>query len=1138
MGVPTILRLGQWNPTLESFGPHSANPNNAIIDLNDNSSFTLADNQEGLGTGFDWGFPETVYARSGNLRTRGERITRRNYSRNRQMVAHLYWGTSGTTSYAAWVAAVQDLITTCEGISNVAPAALQFQATGSSTSVYADVLAAQVILPYGELLWMQHQSDQLTVVFECAPLWRGNITTQDNLAWNGGFEGPSGPSVAAFADTFANYNFYATQAGSSPTTTGISGYYDAVQSDTPTRYYRLDESSGTTAYDSMASGNNGALNGGITLGTTGLCTSDPDKAETFNGTTGYINVPTTGLPTGNGSFSVVILTQVAGSPAATSSLWWLGANTGTRTGIWLQMTNTRTIQVVLATTGIVITSAAVSTGTPHLIALTWDGTTVKLTIDNAAALTATPGAFALTYASGGASIGANFNNAAPSQFYPGILDECSITTGTALSAARITAYYTAMTTTPTTLPNTMVLPSGSRVAFGSPAWGAINQWSLRFQPQAGGTLNAYLHYTNSNSNLFVSFANRTTWSITQTSSGVPTTVASSSSLALSGVWYWLVITQFPAAPGEQALIQAQLYSDSSGTKGSLVATLGPTATNDGTSALIGRPQLEAVGEPFTLGGNFASVHTLSLFGPGGWTFAASSGSAYASGAWEQNTTNTYPNGPVQSYGALRVDAPPAGTWDTTWRLYSGGSAPSWSATNTWAVPALTGQVLGGSVYVKSSGLGASATIAVQITEFTNNGTQLRQNTFASLTGNQANWTKLSGTYTIGTGTSYIDIALRVADTSAPGASANATVWADNLLFWNITTTGVNQMPYCETRFPQSPAQIVVSGLQGTVSVPAFVAMGTYVSNWTPGSTLSYALGRREQHSFASQLVGPMTGVGGFASGTTAVLDSGSYGGCYTTKTLDSGGFAQAFLSPHPSDQLGTYRLLTRFWSAESAGNLPSVRVRVDHPLQTDPWFTTNPLLSQFYGPYRAPLTASSTWTLVDAGLTPVPPFPAGALNDGSSLYYRIIASWQDLVSSASARSNWGALLPVDATTLVGIVNNPANSTLTETAWVLLYFDGLLAGRNTLYDTSSAAYSIETVPVPAPAHAAGGPGTIGSGNINLNQTGNTEISLDPGLGGSSGMGGINEMLGVLTDGNGAVLPLVTQVRYIPNYNYPT
>jgi hypothetical protein len=136
-------------------------------------------------------------------------------------------------------------------------------------------------------------------------------------------------------------------------------------------------------------------------------------------------------------------------------------------------------------------------------------------------------------------------------------------------------------------------------------------------------------------------------------------------------------------------------------------------------------------------------HIVRLFRLGGWIFNGQAGSAtgLSSGAIDSGTVLT--SGTVTSLYAARTDcahrlrAPtartdcaPSGTTDARWQLSTGGNL------TVGALPVATSlDVLGLSAWVKSNaGLGNTATLSLLITEYEGNGTQLRQNTAASLTG--------------------------------------------------------------------------------------------------------------------------------------------------------------------------------------------------------------------------------------------------------------------------------------------------------------------------------------------------------------------------------------------------------------------
>jgi type II secretory pathway pseudopilin PulG len=67
-------------------------------------------------------------------------------------------------------------------------------------------------------------------------------------------------------------------------------YKSVVLGDSPVGYWRLDETSGTTAKDSSGNGNNGTYSGGVTLNQQSIL-SDGNAAATFDGSSGYVEIP-------------------------------------------------------------------------------------------------------------------------------------------------------------------------------------------------------------------------------------------------------------------------------------------------------------------------------------------------------------------------------------------------------------------------------------------------------------------------------------------------------------------------------------------------------------------------------------------------------------------------------------------------------------------------------------------------------------------------------------------------------------------------------------------------------------------------------------------------------------------------------
>ena len=72
-----------------------------------------------------------------------------------------------------------------------------------------------------------------------------------------------------------------------PATCLTSPYSVAVAADSPTLWYPLNDTAGTTAHDYSATPHNGIYQGGVTLGAAGPTTCG--TAATFNGSTGYVS---------------------------------------------------------------------------------------------------------------------------------------------------------------------------------------------------------------------------------------------------------------------------------------------------------------------------------------------------------------------------------------------------------------------------------------------------------------------------------------------------------------------------------------------------------------------------------------------------------------------------------------------------------------------------------------------------------------------------------------------------------------------------------------------------------------------------------------------------------------------------------
>ena len=1177
----TTFKLGAWQPNGDTFVAHPASPTGLVMDLNDGTVWSLVDDSGGFGKGLDWGsIPPKAYT-SSNPRATGTRVTKRVHQDNRTVKATLLLGP--TLTWSAFSTALHNLIQLTEGITAEKPAALQVQTVTGTSVQYFDVIEAHVTTVYKETLWAQYVDDGIQVEFQCRPFLRGPLTTLQNLVANPGAEQGSGSPVVMFNDPYANFSAY-TASGGSLTQDKLT-YLDAVIADSPLRYYRLDETSGTTVYDATGNGNNGTLHGGYAQNTTGALTSDADTAIVLNGTTGYANLPLTSLPSGNSVWTSEAwfnINALPGSGVAMIAAW--GSN-ATKSDAQLYV-NSSGFAACDTNSGPAVVSGAISLHVWHHVAGTWDGTNIRLYIDGA--LIGTSGATGpLTLGSTYAGIGAW--TAGYVNEFNGAIDEFAIY-GTALSAARILAHYNAGHNTPAVTSNTMSIPSGTSVSFGSPLWLDINVWQSRFRYTTGMTATWYAHYVDAN-NYYGFQVTQTTLSITSKLSSIAGTTTTTTIALIPGMQYWIKITIFPSGYSGRYL-QATLYSDNGGVATTLLGTVGPTPYQQdnlyGNYFLTDSCVIATSGAALGLGGNYSSVHTVSQFGPGGWYFS-SSGTGVSSGAWDNIVgffyyydPSAYQGGPVKSYGAARVDAPKTGTWNASWTLGN-----TTSGTNVQLTGVLRPKILKMVAWVAFNNVSTTCTAKLQINEYDINGAYLATYAIsgASLTYptspnypyglNNGGYYPLVGTYTPTNAAFYVVPVLTVTDTVSGASSGGYVTW-DNIQLWDSQKYGAT-MPYCELWFNQSPAQLVVSGLVGDVPSPITLSVGTQIAS---NSTLKFAIGRRAFSTANMQTVSPQYSVSGaFTSYSgvrfTPVLDSTSYYGYYHTATsLTNAEIPYINILPIAESTLpvgimqqGIYHLYTRFQSGQSLANIKNVSV-TPQISQLGPG--SSAVLAVRYYPSTTPLLASATWTLADAGQVQMPPFPIGGLATYANTYLSPQLVWSDsTVGSSTAKMNYAVLLPVDGSKCLATINLPTGYG-GSVSILNIYTDGIGAqagymtpwttsGTTNLY-TGGTYNGLTGSPITLginsadPTSSAGGPGTSSTNTVSINPVGDSFLTVDPTLApytiyrtqylvtGStynsgnnpSGFASMNQFTAIMTDSAGAIYPVYTQLQYVPLY----
>jgi concanavalin A-like lectin/glucanase superfamily protein len=206
-------------------------------------------------------------------------------------------------------------------------------------------------------------------------------------------------------------------------------------------YWRLDETSGTTANDSFGS-NNGTYTGTFTLGQPGPLSGYSNSATKFNGTNAYVNVPyAAALNTANWTAETWV--QLASLPAGD---YFLMSSRNGSAG-WLLYASSTAWNVESWTGPVNVTGGVATVGAWTHVAATYDGTTLRLYANGVLA-----GSHSLSYTAQSADavlIGAGGNPSIPGGFTPGVFAHAAVY-NTALSAPTVASHYAVGALTPAT----------------------------------------------------------------------------------------------------------------------------------------------------------------------------------------------------------------------------------------------------------------------------------------------------------------------------------------------------------------------------------------------------------------------------------------------------------------------------------------------------------------------------------------------------------------------------------------------------------------------------------------------------------------------------------------------------------------
>ena len=282
----------------------------------------------------------------------------------------------------------------------------------------------------------------------------------------------------------------ATTVAPAPTTTTVapapppasgSGYAGAVAADGPVSYWRLGETSGATAADSVGS-NAGAYRNGVTQGAASLLTSDTsNKAAALDGVNDSVSVASTAALSPATTVTVEAWIRPTAKPAAGSF-----ASVVAKTDSYALQLNGPQLEftTVQGTTRrrVQAPASAIVAGQAYHVVGIYDGTTQRLFVNGA------------QVASGAFSGAMNVNTKAvvvgswdgASEFVAGSVDDVAVY-AKALSASQVSTHYSQgagaaapapSTTTTTVAPAPAPAPSGSTYAAAVTADGPVAFWRL------------------------------------------------------------------------------------------------------------------------------------------------------------------------------------------------------------------------------------------------------------------------------------------------------------------------------------------------------------------------------------------------------------------------------------------------------------------------------------------------------------------------------------------------------------------------------------------------------------------------------------------------------------------------------------
>jgi hypothetical protein len=174
-------------------------------------------------------------------------------------------------------------------------------------------------------------------------------------------------------------------------------YANTVLGDSPVAYWRLGETSGTTAGDSTGNGHTGTYAGGYTLNVLGPLVGDVDTGVLFDGTSGQMQ--SAGISLSASQMSVEGWVYPQNNPSHNSMYFGFRAPSDAANNFYvLQLSGTNTLEWRFRNSaGVAVTlNSAITPSSWHYVSMTYNGSTLTGYVDGVQAVS---GAASGSYAS-------------------------------------------------------------------------------------------------------------------------------------------------------------------------------------------------------------------------------------------------------------------------------------------------------------------------------------------------------------------------------------------------------------------------------------------------------------------------------------------------------------------------------------------------------------------------------------------------------------------------------------------------------------------------------------------------------------------------------------------------------------------